>query len=49
LHTIVAAPPQLDQTVADHPGIPMGGMGAYLESRPPEWQASDLVFIGENI
>jgi glyoxylase-like metal-dependent hydrolase (beta-lactamase superfamily II)/rhodanese-related sulfurtransferase len=27
----------------------MGGMGAYLESRPPEWQASDLVFIGENI
>jgi hydroxyacylglutathione hydrolase len=27
----------------------MGGMGAYLESRAPEWQPSDLVFIGENI
>jgi hypothetical protein len=27
----------------------MGGMGAYLESRVPEWQPSDLVFIGENI
>jgi glyoxylase-like metal-dependent hydrolase (beta-lactamase superfamily II)/rhodanese-related sulfurtransferase len=27
----------------------MGGMGAYLESRLPEWQASDLVFMGENI
>ena len=27
----------------------MGGMGAYLETRTPEWQPSDLVFIGENI
>jgi rhodanese-related sulfurtransferase len=27
----------------------MGGMGAYLESRVPEWQPSELVFIGENI
>jgi glyoxylase-like metal-dependent hydrolase (beta-lactamase superfamily II)/rhodanese-related sulfurtransferase len=27
----------------------MGGMGAYLESRVPEWHPSDLVFIGENI
>jgi glyoxylase-like metal-dependent hydrolase (beta-lactamase superfamily II)/rhodanese-related sulfurtransferase len=27
----------------------MGGMGAYLESRPPAWQPSDLVFLGENI
>ena len=27
----------------------MGGMGAYLESSPPQWQPSDLVFIGENI
>ncbi|HWX19404.1 MAG TPA: MBL fold metallo-hydrolase [Candidatus Binatia bacterium] len=27
----------------------MGGMGAYLESRLPDWQPSDLVFIGENI
>ena len=27
----------------------MGGMGAYLERRLPEWQPSDLVFIGENI
>jgi glyoxylase-like metal-dependent hydrolase (beta-lactamase superfamily II)/rhodanese-related sulfurtransferase len=27
----------------------MGGMGAYSETRMPEWQPSDLVFIGENI
>jgi hydroxyacylglutathione hydrolase len=27
----------------------MGGMGAYMERRLPEWQPSDLVFIGENI
>lgn len=27
----------------------MGGMAAYLETRVPEWQPSDLVFIGENI
>lgn len=27
----------------------MGGMGAYLESQPPDWHPSDLVFIGENI
>ena len=27
----------------------MGGMGALLERRLPEWQPSDLVFIGENI
>jgi len=27
----------------------MGGMGAYLESRVPEWQPWDLVFVGENI
>ncbi|PWU09584.1 MAG: MBL fold metallo-hydrolase [Verrucomicrobia bacterium] len=27
----------------------MGGMGAYLETQPPEWEPSDLVFIGENI
>jgi len=27
----------------------MGGMGAYLETKAPEWQPSDLVFIGENI
>jgi glyoxylase-like metal-dependent hydrolase (beta-lactamase superfamily II)/rhodanese-related sulfurtransferase len=27
----------------------MGGMAAYLETRIPEWQPSDLVFIGENI
>ena len=27
----------------------MGGMSAYLETRVPEWQPSDLVFIGENI
>jgi glyoxylase-like metal-dependent hydrolase (beta-lactamase superfamily II)/rhodanese-related sulfurtransferase len=27
----------------------MGGMGAYVENQPPEWQASDLVFMGENI
>ena len=27
----------------------MGGMGAYLEAQPPEWQPSDLVFMGEAI
>ncbi len=27
----------------------MGGMGAYLDTQPPEWEPSDLVFIGENI
>jgi hydroxyacylglutathione hydrolase len=27
----------------------MGGMGAYLETAIPEWQPSDLVFMGENI
>jgi glyoxylase-like metal-dependent hydrolase (beta-lactamase superfamily II)/rhodanese-related sulfurtransferase len=27
----------------------MGGMGAYLETEVPEWQPSDLVFMGENI
>ena len=27
----------------------MGGMGAFLETRVPEWQPSDLVFIGESI
>jgi glyoxylase-like metal-dependent hydrolase (beta-lactamase superfamily II)/rhodanese-related sulfurtransferase len=27
----------------------MGGMGAYLETQIPEFQPSDLVFIGENI
>jgi glyoxylase-like metal-dependent hydrolase (beta-lactamase superfamily II)/rhodanese-related sulfurtransferase len=27
----------------------MGGMGAYLESQVPQWQPSDLVFVGENI
>lgn len=27
----------------------MGGMEAYLETRVPEWQPSDLIFIGENI
>jgi rhodanese-related sulfurtransferase len=27
----------------------MGGMGAYLETQLPEWEPSDLVFIGENI
>jgi hydroxyacylglutathione hydrolase len=27
----------------------MGGMSAYLETRAPEWEPSDLVFIGENI
>ncbi len=27
----------------------MGGMAAYLETRVPEWQPSDLIFIGENI
>jgi hydroxyacylglutathione hydrolase len=27
----------------------MGGMGAYLETALPEWQPSDLVFMGENI
>ncbi len=27
----------------------MGGMGAYLETQPPNWEPSDLVFIGENI
>jgi len=27
----------------------MGGMGAFLENEPPDWQPSDLVFIGENI
>ena len=27
----------------------MGGMGAYLETELPEWQPSDLVFMGENI
>ena len=27
----------------------MGGMGAYLETEPPEWQPSELVFMGENI
>jgi glyoxylase-like metal-dependent hydrolase (beta-lactamase superfamily II)/rhodanese-related sulfurtransferase len=27
----------------------MGGMGAYLETQTPQWQPSDLVFIGENI
>ena len=27
----------------------MGGMGAYLETRVPDWEPSDLVFIGENI
>jgi glyoxylase-like metal-dependent hydrolase (beta-lactamase superfamily II) len=27
----------------------MGGMGAYLETRSPEWQPSDLVFLGEAI
>lgn len=27
----------------------MGGMGAYLETELPEWEPSDLVFIGENI
>ena len=27
----------------------MGGMGAYLETQTPQWQPSDLVFMGENI
>jgi hypothetical protein len=27
----------------------MGGMSAYLETRVPDWQPSDLVFMGENI
>jgi glyoxylase-like metal-dependent hydrolase (beta-lactamase superfamily II)/rhodanese-related sulfurtransferase len=27
----------------------MGGMSAYLETQAPEWQPSDLVFMGENI
>ena len=27
----------------------MGGMGAYAESQVPEWQPSDLVFLGEAI
>lgn len=27
----------------------MGGMGAYLETELPEWEPSDLVYIGENI
>jgi hydroxyacylglutathione hydrolase len=27
----------------------MGGMGAYLETRLPEWEPAELVFIGENI
>jgi len=27
----------------------MGGMSAFLETRAPEWEPSDLVFIGENI
>src|SRR5579871_1681828 len=27
----------------------MGGMSAYMETRVPEWQPSDLIFIGENI
>jgi glyoxylase-like metal-dependent hydrolase (beta-lactamase superfamily II)/rhodanese-related sulfurtransferase len=27
----------------------MGGMGAYLETQLPEWEPSDLVFMGENI
>ncbi len=27
----------------------MGGMGAYLETEPPGWQPSELVFMGENI
>jgi hydroxyacylglutathione hydrolase len=27
----------------------MGGMGAYLETQPPDWAPSDLVFMGENI
>ena len=27
----------------------MGGMGAYQESQIPEWQPSDLVFLGESI
>jgi glyoxylase-like metal-dependent hydrolase (beta-lactamase superfamily II)/rhodanese-related sulfurtransferase len=27
----------------------MGGMGAYLDTQPPDWSPSDLVFIGENI
>jgi glyoxylase-like metal-dependent hydrolase (beta-lactamase superfamily II)/rhodanese-related sulfurtransferase len=27
----------------------MGGMGAYLETQVPEWQPSDLVFLGESI
>ena len=27
----------------------MGGMGAYLETRVPDWEPSDLVFIAENI
>jgi len=27
----------------------MGGMGAYLETRVPDWQPSDLVFMGEAI
>lgn len=27
----------------------MGGMGAYQEAQPPDWQPSDLVFMGEAI
>ncbi len=27
----------------------MGGMGAYRETQTPQWQPSDLVFMGENI
>jgi hydroxyacylglutathione hydrolase len=27
----------------------MGGMSAYLETQVPDWQPSDLVFVGENI
>lgn len=27
----------------------MGGMGAYLDTQPPNWEPSELVFIGENI
>jgi rhodanese-related sulfurtransferase len=27
----------------------MGGMGAYLETQLPEWEPSELVFMGENI
>lgn len=27
----------------------MGGMGAYLDTEPPAWEPSDLVFMGESI